>query len=228
MIVCESGRESILSAVVLICLYLMRPEEIRRQPAKPQRKGEISEGLRYVMSIPMLWISFVMFAAISILSYNFNTSLLLFVTDTLHSGDREFTFLYSVFSFGAVISALIVAQRGLVRMRHIIAGAVLLGLTMLLMAFMPGVRTTAVAVFFVGMANILDVNATTVIVQVEAKREMHGRVLSFQAMLIGGTSLVGDPLSGWLADTLGGRVPIIVGGIVCLVSATFGYFATRR
>lgn len=213
---------------VLICLYLMRPEEIRRQPGKPQRQGEISEGLRYVMSVPVLWINFVMFAAIGILSSNFSTTLPLFVTDALHSGELEFTILYSVFSLGAVISALIVAHRGLVQMRHIITGAALLGLTMLLLAFMPGVRTAAVAVFLVGMANILYMNATTAIVQVEAQREMHGRVMSFQAILIGGTSLVGGPLSGWLADTLGGRMPLILGGIICLVSATFGYFATRH
>ena len=33
---------------------------------------------------------------------------------------------------------------------------------------------------------------------------------------------------GWLADTAGGRAPIILGGIVCLIAATFGYYATRH
>ena len=84
------------------------------------------------------------------------------------------------------------------------------------------------AVFLVGMASILYLTATTAIVQVEAKPEMHGRVLSLQTVILGGTTLIGGPVLGWLADTVGGRAPIILGGIVCLIAATFGYFATRH
>jgi len=43
-----------------------------------------------------------------------------------------------------------------------------------------------------------------------------------------GTAPVGGPLMGWIADTLGGRAPIVLGGVVCLVAAAFGYFANRR
>ena len=132
------------------------------------------EGLRYVMSMPLLWISFVMLAAIGILSYNFNVTLPLFVTDALHRTGAVFTILYSVFSFGAVVSALVVAHRGLVRIRHIIFGAFALGLTMLLLAFVPGVGAAVPAVFLVGMASILYLTATTAMVQIEAKPEMHG------------------------------------------------------
>lgn len=213
---------------VLFCIYIMRSAELHRQPRKPRTKGEVREGLRYVMSMPLLWISFAMLAAIYMLSYEFNVTLPLFVTDALHSTDGVFTILYSVFSFGAVVSALVVAHRGLVRMRHIIIGAAALGLTMLLLAFVPGVGAAVPAVFLVGMASILYLTATTAIVQVEAKPEMHGRVLSLQTVIMGGTGLIGGPVLGWLADTMGGRAPIILGGIVCLVSATFGYYATRH
>ena len=80
---------------------------------------------------------------------------------------------------------------------------------MLLLASMPGVGAAVPVVFLVGMASILYMTATTTIVQVEAKREMHGRVLALQTVLMGGAALVGSPISGWLADTMGGRAPII-------------------
>ena len=164
-----------------------------------------------------------MLAVIGMVAYNFNVTLPLFVTDALHSTVGVFTIIYAVFSFGAVVSALVVAHRGLVRMRHIIFGAVALGLAMLILAAMPVVIAAVPAVFLVGMASILYMTATTAIVQVEAKPEMHGRVLALQTVMIGGTALIGGPLSGWLADTLGGRAPIILGGIVCLLAAAFGY-----
>jgi len=213
---------------VLFCLFIMRPAELHRRPCKPRTKGEVGEGLRYVRSMPLLWISLIMLLAIHMLSYNFTVTLPLFVTDALHSTGGVFTILYSVFGFGAVVSALVVAHRSLVRMRHIIFGAVALGSAMLILAFTPGVGAAVPAVFLVGMASILYLTATTAILQVEAKPEMHGRVLSMQTVVLGGSALVGGPVLGWVADTMGGRAPIILGAIVCLIAATFGYYATRR
>ncbi len=215
-------------SAVLICLVMMRPAELYRTPPKPRTKGEVRAGLRYVKSLPLLWISYVMLAAIGMLSYNFTVTLPLFVTDTLHSTESVFTILYSVFSFGAVVSALIVAHRNFVRMRHIISGAGFLGLTMILLAFTPGIKTALPMIFLVGMASILYMTATTALAQIEAKPEMRGRVLALQTVLMGGTRLIGGPVLGWLADVLGGRAPIIFGGTVCLIAAVFGYFMSRR
>lgn len=213
---------------VLFCLFIMRPAELHRRPPKPRTKGEVREGLRYVRSMPLLWISLIMLIAIQMLAYDFTVTLPLFVTDALHSTGGVFTILYSVFGFGAVVSALIVAHRSLVRMRHIIFGAVALGFAMLILAFVPGVWAAVPAVFLVGMASILYLTATTAIVQVEAKPEMHGRVLSLQTVVLGGSALIGGPVLGWIADTMGGRAPIILGAIVCLIAGTFGYYATRH
>jgi MFS family permease len=213
---------------VLFCLVIMRPAELHRLPRRPRAKGEVREGLRYVRSMPVLWISLVMLLGINMLAYNFTVTLPLFVTDALHRSGAVFTVLYSVFGAGAVISALIVAHRSLVRMRHIIFGAVALGFTMLILAFVPGVGAAVPAVFLVGMASILYLTATTAIIQVEAKPEMHGRVLSLQTVVLGGSALVGGPVLGWVADSMGGRAPIVLGAIVCLLAAAFGYSATRH
>ncbi len=213
---------------VLVCLHIMRPADLYRRPPTPRAKGEVREGLRYVRSMPSLWISFVMLAAIGTLSYNFTVTLPLFVTDGLHSTGTVFTVLYSVLSAGAVVSALVVAHRNLVGMRHIIIGAVALGVTMLLLAAVPGVDAAVPVVFLVGMASILYLTSTTAIVQVEGKAEMHGRVLALQTVLVAGTTPIGGPLLGWLADTLGGRAPLVFGGVVSLVAAAFGFVANRR
>jgi MFS family permease len=213
---------------VLACLYMMRPAELRRRPPKPRRKGEIREGLRYLASMPLLWISFAMLLGIDMLAYDFSVTLPLFVTKALHSTGGVFTILYSVFSFGAVVSALIVAHRSLVRMRHIIIGAAALGLAMALLAVVPTVAIAVPAVFLVGMAGILYLTATTAMVQVEARPDMHGRVLSLQTVIIGGSAFVGGPFLGWLADFMGARAPIVLGAGACLLAAALGYFANRR
>jgi MFS family permease len=207
---------------------MMRPTELYRTTPPPRTKGEVRAGVRYVRSMPHLWISFAMLGAIGTVSYNFNVTLPLFVTDALHGSEGAFTILYSVFSLGAVASALVVAQRRLVGIRHIVLGAVALGLTMLLLAVVPGVAAAAPAVFLVGMASILYMTATTAILQVEARHDMHGRVLALQSVVLIGTAPVGGPALGWLADAAGARAPMVVGGVVALLAAAFGWWATRR
>jgi MFS family permease len=213
---------------VLVCLFLMRESELHRPDRLADRKGAVRAGLRYVFDTPQLWISFLMLAIVGTLSYNFNVTLPIFVTQVLHSSERTYTVLYSIFSVGAVVCSLFIAHRGLTRMRHIILGAVLLGATMLLLAQVSSELLALPIIFFAGMASILYMTATTAIAQVEAKREMHGRVLALQTVLIGGPMAVGGPILGWLADTLGGRAPIIVGGIAALAAAAVGAWATRR
>lgn len=214
--------------VVIFCIYIMRSRELHRHDPGPRRKGEVREGLRYVWSTPVLWINFAMLAAIGTLAYNFNVTLPLFVTGSLHSTEVVFTLLYSLYSFGSVVCALIVAHRGLVKIEHCILGAVTLGISMLCLALVNSVIVAVPVIFLLGMASILYMNATTVLVQVGTKRGMHGRLLALQTVLVAGSSLLGGPLSGWMADMWGARTPMIFGGIVCLVAALFGYGAMKN
>ena len=47
-------------------------------------------------------------------------------------------------------------------------------------------------------------------------------MLSLQSVVLIGTVPVGGPFLGWLADAVGGRAPLVVGGIVSLLAAAFG------
>jgi MFS family permease len=220
--------DAVTYLAVLFCLYLMRPAELYRPPVRPRMRGEVRAGVRYLLSMPQLWISFVILALIGTLSYNFSVTLPLLVHNSLHRSDEAYTILYAVFAFGAVVSGLVVAHRGLVHIVHIIFGALGLGVTMLLLAFVPSVEIAVPAVFFVGAASVVYMTSTTALVQIESKPEMRGRILSLQTVLFMGTTPIGGPVLGWLADAAGGRVPIILGGVVALIAGVFGYFAVRR
>ena len=57
---------------------------------------------------------------------------------------------------------------------------------------------------------------------------MIGRVLSIQTVLLTGTMPIGGPILGALADSVGPRFPIFIGGIGALVAAAFGVLTARR
>lgn len=212
---------------VLTCLVMMRGGELYRSPPAERIKGEVRAGLRYVISRPTLWISFLMLLIIGTLSYNFGVTLPLFVTDGLHKANTTYTVLYSIMGVGSVITALLVAHRGLVKLRHVIGGAVALGVAMLVLSLAHTVTVAAVIAFFVGGASILYTTATTALVQIEARPDMRGRVLALQTVLLIGTTPLGGPLLGWLADSHGGRAPFVLGGLASLVAAGLGYSASQ-
>jgi MFS family permease len=213
---------------VLVCLFLMREDELHRSDQLAERRGAVRAGLRYVLDTPSLWISFLMLAILGTLSYNFNVTLPLFVTQVLHGGERTYTLLYSTFSVGAVACSLVIAHRRLTGMRHIILGAVLLGLGTLMLAPVSSALVAVPIILFIGGAGILYMTATTAIAQVDARRDMHGRVLALQTVLIGGPLAVGGPILGWIADRFGGRAPMVVGGVSAFIAAAIGAWASRR
>jgi len=213
---------------VIVCLALMQERELFRQPPKARTGREVREGLRYVASVPRLWISFAMFAFIGIFSFNLRVALPLFVTRSLHGSEVAFAALYATLSCGAVVGTLVVAQRRLVELKHTLLGALTLGLAMLLLSLMPSVRVAVPAAFFVGASSIVYMTASTTIAQVGTRRDMHGRVLALQTALIGATALIGGPIVGQLADLAGGRAPIAIGGLGCLLVAALGELGRRR
>jgi MFS family permease len=211
--------DAVSYVAVLGGLLMMRPSELYRAPPAPRSGRPVREGLRYVLSVRDLWLSFAMFAAIGIFSFNFRVALPLLVTRSLHGTEVGFTMLYAVSSSGGVVGALLVAHRKFVKLRHVIGASLALGLAMLALAATPNVYAAAPAVFLVGGAGIVYMTATTSLAQVDTRRDMVGRVLALQTALIGGSAFVGGPIVGRLADLAGGRAPIIVGGLVCLLAA---------
>ena len=204
---------------VIAALLMMRTAELFRAPRAPRTGRAVREGLRYVLSVPDLWLSFAMFAAVGTFAFNFRVALPLLVIRSLHGTDVGFTALYAISSLGAVVGALLVAHRKFVELRHVLGASLALGLAMLALSATPNLYLAAPAVFLVGGASIVFMTATTSLAQVDTPRDMLGRVLALQTTLIGGTALLGGPLVGRLADLAGGRAPIVVGGLVCLVAS---------
>jgi MFS family permease len=213
---------------VLVALWAIRPADLRKVPVTPRGRGQVREGLRYVRRVPALRITFVMLAVIGTLTYNFSVLFPLFVIHGLHGSDATYTAVYSVFSMGALVGALAVARRSSVRIRIIVIGAAGFGASMLVLAGAPSVVAVFPIVFLVGITSISYMTATTAIVQVRSDPQMQGRVIALQTVLLVGTTPIGGPLLGALADAYGARVPMVVGGVAALGAAAWGAMAGRR
>ena len=214
--------------VVLAALGLMRPAELHRAPPVPREQGAVRAGLRYLGRTPNLRIAFVMLAFVGVLSYNMNVQLPLFVEQALHRGDAAFTIMYAAYSAGGLVSALLVARRSMVRLQHVVIGALALGATLLTLGTAPNIGVGLPLAFLTGVASIVYTTSTTAIVQLEAEPSMHGRLLALQTVCMVGSGLIGGPFVGAVADALGARAPLVVGGAAALAAGAWGAMAARR
>ena len=220
--------DAISYLIVLAALAMMRSSELRRVPVTPRGGGQVRAGLRYIARVPDLWIPFVMLLIVGTLSYNYSVVFPLFVEKGLHRGDGTYTLVYSAFSAGGLVGAVAVARRATVTIRTITVGAAGLGAAMLVLSAVPDVAGAIIVAAVLGAVSVSYITATTAIAQLRTEQHMIGRVLAIQTVLLVGTTPVGGPLLGALADAAGARAPVIVGGIGALAAAGFGLLAGRR
>ncbi len=212
---------------VLAGLWMMRTSELRRAPVTPKARGQVRAGLRYVRSVPELFVPMAMMAVVGTLSYNFQTVFPLFVTRDLDGSDATFTVLFSVVSIGSLVGALVTARRVDTGVRRVSLAALAYGATMAVMAVAPNVAAAVVLGVVLGLASITFIVASTAIVQIKAAPEMRGRVLALQAMLFLGSTPVGGPIVGWVADQFGARYSIGLGAVAAFGAGLWGLSAVR-
>jgi MFS family permease len=99
---------------------------------------------------------------------------------------------------------------------------------MLALSAVPTLAIATVIAILVGAASVAYMTATASIAQIRTEPHMIGRVLALQAVLLVGTAPISGPILGWIADTVGVRAPILIGGIAALAAAAFGMLAARR
>jgi MFS family permease len=220
--------DAVSYVTVLVALGMMRPAELRRGAVTPRGSGQVRAGLKYIASVPELWITFAMLLIVGTISYNFTVVFPLFVEKGLHGGDGAYTLVYSAFSAGSLVGALLVARRTSVGIRTVALGAACLGASMLVLSAVPNVAVAIGVAAVVGAASVAFMTATTAIAQLRSDQDMMGRVLAIQTVLIIGTTPIGGPILGAIADAVGARSPVLIGGVGALAAAAFGLIAVRR
>jgi MFS family permease len=170
----------------------------------------------------------VMMAVIGTLAFNFQVVVPLFVIEDLGGTNTTFTLLFSVLSFGSLVGALAVARRTSTTVRRVGMTAMAFGVGMALMAVAPNQAVAFVVGPIIGVASIAFMTSSTALVQTRAAPEMRGRVLALQAMVFLGSTPIGGPIVGWVAEHLGARYALGLGALGCLAAGAWGVTSARR
>lgn len=209
-------------------IMAMRSSELFASEPMARGKGQIRDGLRYVWSHPHLRIPMVMMAIIGTLAFNFSVTLPLLVIGPLGGNAQSYTWLLSVISLGSVIGALATARRREVPPSHVLVSALMFGVGMLAIAITPSLLVALPLALITGLGAIGFMTSSTALIQLFGDPVFRGRVLALQSMVFLGTTPLGGPLVGWIADVMGPRAAVSVGGLACLAAAAWGRRAWQK
>lgn len=202
----------------VVGLLLLRRSELFPAERAPRGKGQLREGLRYVGDRPDLLWAIVAVAFIGTFGFNFQVFLVAFA-DVFDSAAGGYGLLNSLVAVGAVAGALLAANRGGNWLRFSLISGAAFGVLLAVSAAAPSYLVFAVLMVPVGLASMGFVVAANSGIQLSTEPVMRGRVISlFQLVLLGSTP-IGSPLMGWLSDTYGARITLLVAGVVCAASA---------
>jgi MFS family permease len=214
-------------AVIASLASLDRARLLTPAPA-PRRPGQLREGLRYVRSTPGLAIPLCMMALIGTLAYEFQVVLPVVARETFHGGPEVYGFMTAAMGIGAVVAGLAVAGSGRTGLRAIIIAAAAFGFAILLAASAPNLSLELVALTLVGGCSVAFIAIGNTTIQLITRPEMRGRVMSLWGVAFLGTTPLGGPVAGFVAERAGGRAGLLLGGVACLVAAGAGAAALRR
>jgi MFS family permease len=215
---------------VLIALLLMNPAELYRSAAHRIRSAgvrQITEGLRYIWHDPELRVPLTMMAFIGLLAINFNVVLPLIATRVFHGGPGLYGGLYAAMGVGALSGALYMANRARPTMLLLITAALIFGIGLLAAAGIRNLPLELLVLVPAGAGMTLFQAGTNSSLQLRAKPEFRGRVLSIYVLLFNGTTPIGGPLIGWIAQQFGADVALAVGGATAVVAAGLAYLWLR-
>jgi MFS family permease len=207
---------------VIAGLLAMDATTLKRSKPLAKGPGQLRAGLRYAWSRPELRVPLLMMAVVGTLSYNFSVVLPLLVRETFGAGAGSYGVLFSSIGLGAVLGGLGIATRSRATPRLLVGSSLALGVAIGLAAAAPNLGLVVLAMVPVGVASTAFIATSNALLQLGASSEMRGRVMALFALVFLGSTPIGGPLVGWIAERFGPRASLAVAAVAAVVAGLAG------
>lgn len=212
-----------------LALILMRGDELRPVARAPRSKGQLREGLACIRRRTDILVIIGVVTVVSTLTLNFQLTMAAMVRSVFHLESDAYGTVSSVFAIGSLAGALWAARRRSPRVRTVVVvGSFFLGVFTMVMALMPTYSSFAVATIPVGLCVLTVLTGANQAIQLSVPDEVRGRVISIYIIAQLGTTPIGAPVMGGLADAWGPRASLLIGGAAAVLVATAALVWTRR
>jgi len=202
---------------VLGSLVLIDRAQLHSAPRASKGGTPVRDALRFVGRDRELLGLHVVLVLVSTFAFNYSVSLPKLAA--VRWGDeRWFGWLLSVVSVGSVIGSLSVASRRESSVRIFVSSVMLLGVSGLAVAWAPSVGVACVAAIPLGIGGAGFLSSFNGLVQQKSPADMRGRLLALSAVAFLGSTPIGGPITGLIADRGGAEWSLAYGSLIALVT----------
>ena len=211
---------------VIVALLMLDTKQLHAQAslARLHPLRQLAEGWQYMRRTRLIRDILLMAVVIGMLSYEFQISLPIIAKFAFGSDAAAYSHLWVAFGLGSVAGGLLAAGRKRIALHHLVGAAILFGISMLLVSVMPTLNWAVAGMLAVGFFSINFTSLANTSLQLESDPAMRGRVMSLWTMAMLGSTPIGGPIIGFIAEHVGARWGIAVGGLAALIA---GLLAAR-
>ncbi len=203
---------------VVAALAAMRTDEMYEQRRSTRESGHLSEGLRYVWNSPALRRPLVLMTIVFTFSFNFMVLIPLEARRTFGGDARTLGLLSAAAGLGMFAGAIGMASRGShPTPRRLATFIALFGAFLVVEGLAPTLTSAYVAMVPLGVAGMLFAITANSTLQFAARPEMRGRVMALYGVVFLGSTPIGSPLAGWVAESFGVRSAFVAGGLAAFL-----------
>ncbi len=223
------GVNALAVVFVVISLARLRVSELHSAPVAPRERGQLRAGIRYVAHKPAILWTIVIMAFLAVFGQNNAVLLAAYAKNVFHVGAAGYGLFNTVVAIGALTGALLSTRRRGFRLRTVVIAALAYGLIQAIASTMPTEWAFAIALVGIGLSWLLFVTCANSLVQLSSNPAIRGRVMALYVLVLLGGQSVGGPFMGWLVESRGAQVGMLVSGIVpAVATVVIGAVLWRR
>ncbi|QAY69132.1 MFS transporter [Xylanimonas protaetiae] len=217
-------------ALSITAMAAMNPRTLHLLPQAPRARGQLREAVAYVRGRGDIQVIMLVVGVVTMFGLNFQLTSAMMARVEFGLGPGEFGMLGSVLAVGSLAGALLAARRKEPpRVRVVLGAALAFGIAQGVSALMPSYLTYLLLAAPIGFASLTMLTAANAALQTSVEPAMRGRVMALYMMMFLGGAPIGSPLVGWVGETFGPRVAILVGAVATLVVVVAAWtWAHRR
>src|SRR5713226_6997275 len=205
---------SFLALIVALLIITVPPRPLQEGPTV---WGAMLDGLRFVGRNRPIIVLLSVPAFLSLLGLPFVVLMPVVARDLLNVDALGLGYLMAGAGIGAVIAALVLAAQGSAehKERFILGSAIVFSLSLILLAQMHSFRWAFCILVVFGGTMVGALALTNSTLQIASPPELRGRIMGMYNLAVLGLAPIGSLQAGIVAETLGARFALALGGVVC-------------
>jgi MFS family permease len=214
---------------VIVALMAMRIHELYPQRKAEREPGLVRAGLRYVWNTQALRVPLVVMVLVYLFTFNFSVLVPFYAHTTFRGSGMEIGWMYAALGLGSFLGAIAMANRQTEpTQRRLASFSIAFGVFLAVGGVAPSFVLALIAMVPVGYASMLFAITANSTLQRFTRADMRGRVMALYTTIFLGSSAIGGPITGWIAETWDARPTFVASGAVAVAAGLFAFWARRE